>query len=225
MNGIPLLAMQDVTKAFPTSHGFQEVLRGIQLELRKGEFLMITGPSGSGKTTLLNLAALLERPTSGRILFEGEDVTDRDEEFLCALRKSRVGMVFQRFCLLPHRTVLENVLFRFRYTKISRTEAHARSEEALCEVGLQALRDQTVRLLSVGEMQRVAIARAIALPPTLLLADEPTGNLDKESAARVMECFTSLRQRGITVLVVTHNEGLLRFCDRHLSCQDGMLVE
>jgi putative ABC transport system ATP-binding protein len=221
----PVLRMTGVGKRFPAPHGFTEVLRGLELTVRAGEFLMITGPSGSGKSTLLNLAGLLDRPTSGRINFEDRDVTGLDEVALSALRGTRIGMVFQRFCLLPHRSVRDNVLFRFRYTAIPAYEAHTQADQALEQVGLTALRDRTARLLSAGEMQRVAIARAVALRPALLLADEPTGNLDHAAADVVMDCFRALNAAGLTTIMVTHNESLLGTASRHLVCRDGNVTD
>jgi putative ABC transport system ATP-binding protein len=220
----PVLQMSGVAKSFPSAQGRVEVLRRIDLCVEPAEFLMITGPSGSGKTTLLHLAALLEAPTSGRVLFENRELSGADETELCALRRQRIGIVFQRFCLLPHRSVLANVLFRFRYTGVPRSEARDRAEAALAELGLSAILHRPVRLLSAGEMQRVAIARAAALPPALLLADEPTGNLDRAAADAVMESFQRLHRQGITILMVTHNAQLLSLATRHLLCRDGELT-
>ncbi|MFQ5962210.1 MAG: ABC transporter ATP-binding protein [Candidatus Methylomirabilales bacterium] len=183
----------------------------------------MTGPSGSGKSTSLHLAALLDHPTSGRVLFDGEDVSTLEEPHLCQLRKHKVGMVFQKYCLLPHRSVFDNVLFRFHYLAHDRSEARRRVMHALETMGLMNIANRPARLLSGGEMQRVAIARAVALEPRLLIADEPTGNLDRASANAVMECFWRLNQAGITILMVTHNEALLDFCARHLECRDGSI--
>ena len=219
----PILALQGVGKSYPGAAGPVPVLHGVDLAVAGGEFLAITGPSGSGKTTLLNLVALLDRPSAGRILFEGRDVALLDDAQQAALRKTRMGMVVQDFHLLVHRSVLENVLFRFRYVATPRREALALARQALARVGLAVLADQPARLLSGGEMQRVAIARAIALPPRLLLADEPTGNLDAATAEQIMEHFCALHAAGITLLLVTHNPALLRYTRRRLVCRDGTL--
>ncbi|MBU1693074.1 MAG: ABC transporter ATP-binding protein [Verrucomicrobia bacterium] len=215
--------MDGVCKSFPSPAGRVEVLKGVDLEIRRGEFVMITGPSGSGKTTLLHIGALLDFPTVGRVLFDGQEVSGLEEDRLCGLRKRTVGVVFQRFCLLSRRTALENVLFRFRYVGGEDRENRRAAVEALETVGLAEAADRPARVLSAGEMQRVAIARAIALRPDLLLADEPTGNLDAASAVSVMECFRRLNEAGLTVLLVTHNEGLLRYASRHLVCAEGVL--
>jgi putative ABC transport system ATP-binding protein len=221
----PILTLTDVSKSFATPHGATRVLQSVSLAIYPGEFVALTGPSGSGKTTFLNLAALLDRPTSGTIEFGGQEVSALDEPGMNRLRKHRIGMVFQRFCLLSHRTVLENVLFRFRYLDVPRTRAVSLARQALEEMNLTPHADQPARLLSGGEMQRTAIARAVAEPPDLLLVDEPTGNLDRDSAEGVMTCFQKLNRRGITILLATHNPALLKYCNRSLVCRDGTVIE
>lgn len=223
--GQAILSLENVSKSFATPRGPVTVLRSVNLSVYPGEFVAITGPSGSGKTTFLNLAALLDRPTAGTIHFGGTDVSALDEPGLNGLRKHRIGMVFQRFCLLSHRTVLENVLFRFRYLDVPRPEATKLAYQALEEMSLTPHAHQPARLLSGGEMQRTAIARAVAAPPDLLLVDEPTGNLDRDSADGVMSCFRSLNRRGITILLATHNPALLKDCTRCLSFKEGTMVE
>ena len=199
------LRLEGVRKAFRGAVGEVEVLRGVDLSLGAGEFGVITGPSGSGKTTLLMVAGLLQPADGGRVWFDGREVSGLGEGDLAEIRKHGVGMVFQKFCLMPHRSALDNVAFRFRYLEHDGREALRRSEAALERVGLADKAKQAARLLSAGEMQRVAIARALALPPKLLLADEPTGNLDPDSAARVMELFRELNGAGMSILLVTHN--------------------
>lgn len=222
---VPVLEFRDVGRSFESAAGPVRVLRGVSLAVRPGEFVMVTGPSGSGKTTLLNLASLMEQPTEGRVLFDGDDVSGMDEERMSGLRKRKVGVVFQRFHLLSRRTVLDNVLFRFRYLEHDPEEALRDSMAALELVGMAGVRDRRARVLSAGEMQRVAIARAVALRPGLLVADEPTGNLDRATAAGVMKCFRDLNTQGITVLMVTHNDELLTYASRHLVCRDGVVAE
>ena len=219
----PVLQMRRVTKIFTTPRGPVEVLRGLDVTIPAGQFVALTGPSGSGKSTFLNLAALLDTPTRGELYLDGDDVARLDEADLCAVGKDKIGMVFQKFCLLPHRSALDNVLFRFRYLEVPPTVARARAEAALETVGLLGQADQPVRLMSGGEMQRVAVARAVAHRPSLLVADEPTGNLDRVAAQGVMEVFARLHQQGITVLLVTHNEDLLRYTQQHLILRDGRL--
>lgn len=224
MSGLsPVLEMRGVLKRFPSPSGPVAVLKGINLVIQPGEFVLLTGPSGSGKTTLLNLASLMDHPTEGEVRFDGINVSAMNEDALCQVRKHKIGMVFQRFCLLPNRSALDNVLFRFRYVEGLNGEAKALARSALATVGLSGVEDRLVRKLSAGEMQRVAIARAVALKPDLLVADEPTGNLDKDSAGIAMNCFRMLNGQGITVLMVTHNEALKAYASRHLVCRNGTL--
>lgn len=217
------LRLEGVRKTFRGAAGPVEVLRGVDLSLGAGEFGVITGPSGSGKTTLLMVAGLLQPTDGGRVWFDEREVSGLGEGELAEIRKHGVGMVFQKFCLLPHRSALDNVLFRFRYLKHDVREARRLSEIALERVGLADKAKQAARLLSAGEMQRVAIARAVALPPKLLLADEPTGNLDPDSAARVMGLFRELNGAGMSILLVTHNAEWAAPGTTHWAMQAGCL--
>lgn len=204
------LALQGVRKGFGEGGARVEVLRGVDWTLDEGGFAVLTGPSGSGKTTLLAVAGLLLRPDAGRVVFWGRDAAAMDERELAAARAREVGMVFQKFCLLERRTALDNVLFRFRYAGGPTKEAKAAAEAALERVGMADKARRRAGVMSAGEMQRVAIARAIASRPRLLLADEPTGNLDEANAEGVMELFRDLNREGMTVLVVTHNPAWAR---------------
>ena len=221
-----ILSFRDVGRRYATAGGDKAVLRGVNVDIHSGEFCAITGPSGSGKSTFLNLCALLDEPTSGSISFDGMPLWNLSEGAICSLRKKSIGMVFQHYCLLPHRTVLENVLFRFRYVDMATRAARALAQEALAMVGLAGFESRQTQALSGGEMQRVGIARAIALRPRLLVADEPTGNLDSEAAGQVMDCLRNIgRQEDMAILLVTHDESLLRYANRHLRCRDGALSE
>ena len=224
MHIVPIISLREVSKRFPAPGGAVEALRDVSLELAAGEFVAITGPSGSGKSTLLHVACLLEPPTSGEIWLDGENVAHLSERAAAERRGRKIGTIFQKFCLLPHRSVLDNVLFRFRYLQHDPREARRLALAALETVGLGERVQHPARLLSGGEMQRTAIARAIALPPRLLAADEPTGNLDRAAAGGVMDCLQRLNQQGVTILIVTHNETLLRYCSRHLRLEDGRIV-
>lgn len=220
----PVIELLGIRKHFPGPHGPVEVLHGLDLVVQPGEFVMITGPSGSGKSTVLNLVALLDRPVEGVVRFAGVDAGGMTEAERCRIRAQDIGMVFQKFHLLTHRSVLENVLFRWRYLP-GDPAAAARARAALVTVGLDGIPERCARVLSAGEMQRVAIARAVAVTPQLLVADEPTGNLDRVAATAVMDCFRRLNAGGMTVLMVTHNHELLPFASRHLVCGDGRLNE
>ena len=218
------LRLEDVRKTFRARAGAVEVLRGVSLALGAGEFGVITGPSGSGKTTLLMVAGLLQPADAGQVWFDGRDVSGLDERERADVRKRGVGMVFQKFCLLPHRSALDNVEFRFRYLERDARAARESSAAALERVGLAHKARQAARLLSAGEMQRVAIARALALPPQLLLADEPTGNLDPAAATRVMDLFRELNRAGTSILLVTHNPEWVAPGTIHWTMHDGRLA-
>ena len=218
------LRLENVRKAFRAAAGEVAVLRGVSLTLAAGEFGVITGPSGSGKTTLLMVAGLLQPADGGEVWFDGREVSRLGEAETAEIRKRGVGMVFQKFCLMPHRSALDNVEFRFRYLERDAREARKLAAAALDRVGLAGKAKQAARLLSAGEMQRVAIARALALPPKLLLADEPTGNLDPESAARVMDLFRELNAAGMSILLVTHNPDWVAPGTTHWTMHDGRLA-
>jgi ABC-type lipoprotein export system ATPase subunit len=224
MNAAPLLEFRAVEKRYATAAGEVPALTGVDFSIHAGEFVTVTGPSGSGKSTLLNLATLLDRPSAGSLRFEGSDVGTLQESERSQLRKQSIGMVFQSYHLLPERTVLDNVLFRFRYMDTPADEARKAAEQALELTGLSGMGGRTARFLSGGEMQRVAIARAVAVPLRLLAADEPTGNLDAESAAQVMGCLRDLNRAGTAVLLVTHNEALISHGRRHLAFRHGRMV-
>jgi putative ABC transport system ATP-binding protein len=224
-NPAPVLDFQGVSRHFDTPAGPVHVLHDVNVVVHGGDFAILTGPSGSGKTTFLNIASLLDQPSSGSVQFIGHRVDTLPPRDLAHLRQARLGMVFQRFHLLTRRTALENVMFRFRYTTTQRREARQLALDALETVGLLPMADRPARLLSGGEMQRVAIARAMANPPDLLIADEPTGNLDADNAEHIMALFRAINQRGIAILLATHNPALLRHGTRHLKCQNGTLVE
>ncbi len=224
-NSANILQLDDVNKSFQASHGCVDVLHSVSLSLVQGEFAIVTGPSGSGKSTFLHLAALLDVPTSGELFFEEHEITSLRSNDLDDLRKNSIGIVFQKYYLLPHRSVFENILFRFRYLDYSSSNAKTMANEALEMMHLNAIADRPARLLSGGEMQRVAIARAIAVVPKLLVADEPTGNLDSSSANAVMDYLRMLNQAGITILMATHNESFLKYCSKHLVCENGRITE
>ena len=218
-----VLKGEGITKEFVSPAGPVRALKAVNLIVGDGEFVVITGPSGSGKTTFLHIAGLLDRPTTGLLEFDGQDTARLDEAGFCAVRGRKVGMVFQRFHLLPRRTALENVLFRFRYVSHDPVAARVMTRATLERFGLAHAADRPARLLSSGEMQRVAIARAVVLPPRLLLADEPTGNLDETAAGAVMNCLCELNRGGLAILMATHDRRLLKHATRVVECADGKI--
>jgi putative ABC transport system ATP-binding protein len=215
--------VRDLHKTYVTPAGPVPVLHGVNWSVTGGDFCAITGPSGSGKTTLLNILTLLDTPSRGEVLIDGEPVGYGDEAARINVRKNKVGMIFQKFCLLPHRTALENVLFRARYLDAPRDSLIERALHLMEQLGLAALRDREARLLSGGEMQRVAIARALLVPPALLVADEPTGNLDHAAATTVMDALAGIHHRGTPVVLVTHNRAWLPYATSHYACREGRL--
>lgn len=217
-----LVRMRGVRLTVPSAAGPVNILRGIDADLRAGEAVGIVGPSGSGKTSLLMVLAGLERPTAGSIALDGQEMTGLDEDALARLRREKVGIVFQAFHLIPTMTALENVAVPLELAGVS--DAMARAEVALRAVGLGHRLTHLPGMLSGGEQQRVALARAFAPRPRLLLADEPTGNLDQATGAVVMDLLFSLRaQTGTTLLLITHDMALAARCDRTISIADGLV--
>ncbi len=200
-------------------------LSGVDLVLNPGDYCAIVGASGAGKSTLLNVMGLLDRPTAGEYFFDGVATSALDDRRRSALRGSMIGFVFQSFHLLITRTVLENVMLAFVYGEVDRSEWRSRARQALERVGLGARLDFTPATLSGGERQRVAIARAVCASPRLLLADEPTGNLDRANSDAIMELFADLNADGLTIAVITHDDEVARRAARHLRLADGTLVE
>jgi putative ABC transport system ATP-binding protein len=199
-----------------------EILRGIDLDVARGEFLTIIGPSGSGKSTLLGLVAGLDEPTSGSIVLDGQEITGLREDQLAVLRGRKIGFVFQSYHLIPTLTAEENVLLPLELT--GSAEGRKRARDLLEQVGLGERRDHYPVQLSGGEQQRVALARAFAVRPPILLADEPTGNLDSENGHMVLEALVALNRRESTTLVlVTHDAELTRHADRTIAMRDGQI--
>ena len=218
----PRLECRQLCKRLPWGGGELTILADVDLALADGESVAILGPSGSGKSTLLGLMAGLDRPTSGEVLIDGVPLTSLSEDELALLRRRRVGFVFQSFQLLPNFTAHENVLLPLEL--IDAPDAGARAAELLAQVGLAERVDHYPGQLSGGEQQRVAVARAFAAGPALLLADEPTGNLDGASGQRVLEMLDALRRRhGTTLVLVTHDEAVSRLADRRIHLRDGRI--
>ena len=200
-------------------------LRGVSVSIRKGEFVAVRGPSGSGKSTFMNIAGCLDRPTSGRFVLNGVDVSTLSRDELALIRNREIGFVFQGFNLLPRTTALENVEVPLIYRRTGRSERDARAERALAQVGLAGRASHFPTQLSGGQQQRVAIARALVTDPALILADEPTGNLDSRTSLEIMALFQKLnRDQGLTIVLVTHEPDIAAFLSRTLVFKDGHLV-
>jgi lipoprotein-releasing system ATP-binding protein len=220
----PLLVARGLDKAYPTPAGPVEVLRGLDLEVAAGERVAITGASGVGKSTLLHVLGTLDRPDAGRLELAGADVLAMGERDRCTFRNRTLGFVFQLHNLLPEFTALENVAMPLVLARRPLAEAHAAAAQLLREVGLEQRAAHRPGMLSGGEQQRVAVARALAGSPRLLLADEPTGDLDAATGERLQELLAGLsRLRGLTVVIVTHTASLARACDRVLRLEEGRL--
>jgi putative ABC transport system ATP-binding protein len=216
----PAIRLEDVYVTLPSRAGDVEILRGVNLEVNQGEAVAVVGPSGSGKTTLLMVTAGLERATSGRVEVAGKDLTGMGEDALARLRAGNIGIVFQSFHLVPTMTALENVALPLEFLDAADTFTTAR--KALADVGLEHRMDHFPSQLSGGEQQRVALARALSAGPKIILADEPTGNLDSRTGAEVMNLLFDLRARyGATLMLITHDESLAKRCGRVLRMHDG----
>lgn len=221
----PLIAFQDICRRYGTGEAMVRALDHVSLEITRGEFVAIMGPSGSGKSTAMNLIGCLDRPSSGQYLFKGIPVQDLDQNRRALLRRHALGFVFQGFNLLPRQTALENVELPLIYKGLPRDQRRAAAREALRKVGLEGRENHDPSQLSGGQQQRVAIARALAAGPAVLLADEPTGNLDSARSQEIMRLLQALnRDEGITIVMVTHEEAIAAFASRLLVFTDGRLT-
>jgi lipoprotein-releasing system ATP-binding protein len=223
--GGAILSLRGVTRTYPTAQGGLTVLKGVDLDIMPGEVVGLIGPSGSGKSSLLHAAGLLERPTSGQVLIDGEDVGGLDERARTRLRLHRIGFVYQFHHLLPEFDALDNVALPMRIAGVGETEARRRATETLTSLGLGERVTHQPAQLSGGEQQRVAIARALANRPRLLLADEPTGNLDPTTSQAVFESLRELAKTTGAALIATHNMELAGHMDRVFALKDGHLEQ
>ncbi|MFC3716271.1 ABC transporter ATP-binding protein [Luteimonas soli] len=218
-----MIELQQVHRRYAMSGQTVHALAGVDLRIGAGEFVAVTGPSGSGKSSLLNILGCLDHPSSGRYLVEGRDVATLDDEASSDIRNRRIGFVFQSFHLLPRLTVLENVLLPLRFHREPPAEAPRRARDLLERVGLGERGGHRPGELSGGQMQRAAIARALLLQPALLLADEPTGNLDSKSAADVLGLIDEVHKGGQTVVLVTHDRDVAAHAPREVALRDGRI--
>jgi len=217
-----MITLKDITKSYDIGQRELQVLRGLSFHVDEGEMVAIMGPSGSGKSTTLNVLGCLDRPTSGSYLLDGRDVSELSRSELANVRARKVGFVFQSYNLLPRMTALDNVKLGLRYADMRDTK---RAREALERVGLGDRVAHRPNELSGGEQQRVAIARAIAKSPPVILADEPTGNLDSKSSDEIMDIIVSLhKEQGNTLVMITHEPGMAAYCQRIIHLKDGEVV-
>ncbi|MFJ8473678.1 ABC transporter ATP-binding protein [Kitasatospora sp. NPDC094011] len=222
--GAPVMEMRGVGLTYPGPPPV-EALRPFDLTVHHGDYLAVVGPSGAGKSTFLNIAGLLDPPTTGRYLLDGQDTASIGDARVTALRGNRIGFVFQSFHLLAHRSARENVELGMVYQRVPHRERRHRASQALHRVGLAHRMDAVPARLSGGERQRVAVARALAAEPALLLCDEPTGNLDSTTAATVLDLLDALHHQGMTIITITHDPNVARRARRIITVHDGVVDE
>jgi putative ABC transport system ATP-binding protein len=218
-----VIRVEDAHKYYELGETRVHALRGVSLTVERGGFVAIMGASGSGKSTLMNILGCLDRPTSGRYLLDGVDVAGLEKRELAGIRNRKLGFVFQGFNLLAKTSAFENALLPTLYAKIPKPERQARAKEALSLVGLAERADHAPSQLSGGQQQRVAIARALVNRPSILLADEPTGNLDSRTSVEIMQVFQELNEKGLTIVLVTHEHDIAQFAKRVIVFKDGRI--
>ena len=216
-----MINVDSVHKSYDLGENSVHALRGVTFSIEKGEFVSIMGPSGSGKSTLMNIVGCLDTPSKGTYLLNQRDVGKLDEEQLAGIRNQEIGFIFQQFHLLPRSTALENVALPLKYASVQRAEQLSRAEEVLNKVGLSDRLSHKPTELSGGEQQRVAIARALVNSPSILFADEPTGNLDSKTGKEVLEIFKELNDKGQTIVVITHENDIAKQSQRTITIKDG----
>jgi putative ABC transport system ATP-binding protein len=220
----PVIAVKNLVKTYQVGEVEVRALRGVNLEVQRGEFLAVTGPSGSGKSTFMHIAGCLDRPTSGQYFLDGQDVSRMSKDALAAVRNRKIGFVFQGFNLLARTSAVENVEMPLLYDRSGRKhDVRKAAEAALARVGLAERLDHQPSELSGGQQQRVAIARALVTEPALILADEPTGNLDSRTTIEVMSLFQELNAQGITIVIVTHEPEVAQYAHRIIDVRDGRI--
>ena len=218
-----VIRVEDAHKYYDLGETRVHALRGVSVDIGRGEFVAIMGASGSGKSTFMNMLGCLDKPSTGRYLLEGTDVSQHDKRALALIRNQKIGFVFQGFNLLARTTALENTELPTLYTKIDKAERSKRAADALAMVGLAERAQHFPSQMSGGQQQRVAIARALVNRPSILLADEPTGNLDSRTSVEIMEIFQNLNDKGLTIVLVTHEHDIAQFAKRVLVFRDGKI--
>jgi len=221
-----LIQLENVKKIYKVGETQVNALRGLSYNINEGDFLAIMGPSGSGKSTLMNIVGCLDKPTEGKYFLEGEEVSTLDKDKLARIRNKKIGFVFQTFNLLSRTTALENIELPLLYSSMSKKKMRELASKSLSTVGLEGRELHRTNQLSGGEQQRVAIARALVNNPSLILADEPTGNLDTKTGKEIMDIFKKLnKEKNITIILVTHEAGLAQIAHRRLHLRDGQIIK
>ncbi|MNF36003.1 Macrolide export ATP-binding/permease protein MacB [compost metagenome] len=219
----PLIKITNIKRDFVLGNEIVYVLKGIDLEINKGEYVALMGPSGSGKSTLMNLLGCLDTPTSGTYILNGKDVSQMKDDELAEIRNKEIGFVFQTFNLLPRTTALDNVALPMIYAGYSKADRYKRAKQVLAQVNLADRMDHQPNQLSGGQRQRVAVARALVNKPSIILADEPTGNLDSKTSLEIMKLFGDIHANGNTVILVTHEEEIAAYAHRIIRLRDGLI--
>ncbi|QQR93409.1 ABC transporter ATP-binding protein [bacterium] len=219
-----MIELKNIKKKYKIGDGYYEALRGINLKIEEGEFVALMGPSGSGKSTTMHIIGALDKPSSGEYIFNGRNIAKYSDNELSKVRNSEMGFVFQSFNLLPKLSVIDNVLLPFEYSN-NASDSQKKAFEALARVGLREKADNMPNQISGGQIQRVAIARALVMNPKIILADEPTGNLDTKTSIEVMKIFQELNDAGNTIILVTHEPDIAKFAKRTIHLKDGVVVE
>lgn len=223
MESQSVISLRGITRDFQLGAQTVHVLKGIDLDIQQGEYVALMGPSGSGKSTLMNLLGCLDTPTAGSYHLAGRDVSRMDDNDLAAVRNKEIGFVFQTFNLIPRQTALQNVALPMVYAGASKEARTERAEEVLRQVGLEDRMDHRPNQLSGGQRQRVAVARALVNTPSMILADEPTGNLDSTTSVEIMKLFDDIHRAGNTLVVVTHEEDIAQHAHRIIRLRDGVI--
>lgn len=219
------IELKHVAKHYEMGHSLVKALDGVNVKINKGDFVAIVGPSGSGKSTMMNMVGALDLPTKGNVCLDGEDIAHYSESDLAQLRGRKIGFVFQTFNLIPTLTAAENIALPMMFQKVSRSEKEERVNQILKDVKLTHRKNHFSSELSGGERQRVAIGRALANNPDIILADEPTGNLDSKTGLEIMDLFKEMNKKGKTIIMVTHNLNLVKYASKVLKIRDGKLED